>query len=150
MLPILRENRVVARRAWLCADFANWLRATAAGRAAGRGVGQNAVYAALRELSWRQSRRPAQLANPHGERPPARPAARSIRPYLAPPGRSVVRIVKFGVVPPYAPQNYQSDMPAFKDKLSDAEIQSILEYIKSTWPKDILAEQQEITKNASD
>lgn len=57
-------------------------------------------------------------------------------------------IVKFGVVPPYAPENYQSDMPAFKDKLSDAEIKSILEYIKSTWPKDILAEQQEITKNA--
>lgn len=57
-------------------------------------------------------------------------------------------IVKFGVVPPYAPENYQSDMPAFKDKLSDAEIKSVLEYIKSTWPKDILAEQQEITKNA--
>lgn len=57
-------------------------------------------------------------------------------------------IVKFGVVPPYAPENYQSDMPAFKDKLSDAEIKLILEYIKSTWPKDILAEQQEITKNA--
>ena len=57
-------------------------------------------------------------------------------------------IVKFGVVPPYAPENYQSDMPAFKDKLSDAQIKSILEYIKSTWPKEILAEQQEITKNA--
>lgn len=57
-------------------------------------------------------------------------------------------IVKFGVVPPYAPENYQSDMPAFKDKLSDAQIKSILEYIKSTWPKEILAEQQQITKNA--
>lgn len=57
-------------------------------------------------------------------------------------------IVKFGVVPPYAPPNYQSDMPAFKDKLSDAEIHAILNYIKSTWPKDILAEQQEITRNA--
>lgn len=57
-------------------------------------------------------------------------------------------IVKFGVVPPYAPPNYQSDMPAFKDKMSDAEIRAVLEYIKSTWPKDILAEQQEITRNA--
>lgn len=64
------------------------------------------------------------------------------------PDNLLFGIVKFGVVPPYAPENYQSDMPAFKDKLSDAEIKLILEYIKSSWPKDILAEQQEITKNA--
>lgn len=57
-------------------------------------------------------------------------------------------IVKYGVVPPYAPQNYQSDMPAFGGKLSDAQIRSILEYIKESWPKDILAQQQEVTQNA--
>jgi mono/diheme cytochrome c family protein len=30
---------------------------------------------------------------------------------------------------------YESDMPAFGDKLSDAEITEVLEYIKSTWPE---------------
>lgn len=30
---------------------------------------------------------------------------------------------------------YESDMPAFGDKLTDAEITAVLEYIKSTWPE---------------
>ena len=29
---------------------------------------------------------------------------------------------------------YQSDMPAFADILTDAEIVTVLSYIKSTWP----------------
>jgi len=43
------------------------------------------------------------------------------------------RITKFGmssVVP-----NYKSDMPAFGNVLSDQEINAILAFIKSTWPK---------------
>ena len=43
------------------------------------------------------------------------------------------RIVKEGlgaILPGYA-----SDMPAFKDALSDAEIKAVLGYIKSTWPE---------------
>jgi mono/diheme cytochrome c family protein len=42
------------------------------------------------------------------------------------------RITKFGmfaVVP-----NYDSDMPAFGNALSDQEIEAVLAFIKSTWP----------------
>ena len=42
-------------------------------------------------------------------------------------------IVKFGLAPPYGPPGYQSDMPAFGNTLSDAEIRSVLAYIKSRW-----------------
>ena len=33
--------------------------------------------------------------------------------------------------------DYASDMPAFVDTLTDAEIIAVLTYIKSTWPADI-------------
>jgi mono/diheme cytochrome c family protein len=36
-------------------------------------------------------------------------------------------------VPPYAPADYRSDMPAFADKLSDDEIWAVLAFIKSHW-----------------
>src|SRR5262249_7597161 len=41
---------------------------------------------------------------------------------------------------------YQSDMPGFKDKLSDADIWAVLSYIESTWPPDIRAKQQRMTR----
>jgi mono/diheme cytochrome c family protein len=43
------------------------------------------------------------------------------------------RIVKegLGAISP----GYENDMPAFGDVLSDAEIEAILAYIKSTWPE---------------
>ena len=41
---------------------------------------------------------------------------------------------------------YQSDMPGFKDKLSDADIWAVLSYIESTWPADIRAKQQRVTR----
>jgi len=37
---------------------------------------------------------------------------------------------------PHAPPNYNSDMPAFGDRLSDADIWAVLAYIKSTWPEE--------------
>lgn len=37
---------------------------------------------------------------------------------------------------------YESDMPGYKDKLSDADIWAVLSYIESTWPADIRARQQ--------
>ena len=37
---------------------------------------------------------------------------------------------------------YQSDMPGFKDKLSDGDIWSVLSYIESAWPVEIRAKQQ--------
>ena len=42
-------------------------------------------------------------------------------------------ITKHGLVPPYAPPNYPSDMPAFGGVLSDEEIRAVLAYIKSRW-----------------
>lgn len=42
-------------------------------------------------------------------------------------------IVKHGVVPPYAPAGYESDMPAFKEVLTDDEIRAVLAYIESRW-----------------
>lgn len=49
---------------------------------------------------------------------------------------------------PFAPPGYQSDMPAFADKLTDQEIRDVLAYIKSTWPPDIQARQTGITEKS--
>jgi uncharacterized membrane protein YkvA (DUF1232 family)/mono/diheme cytochrome c family protein len=46
-------------------------------------------------------------------------------------------ITKNGLVPPYAPPGYQSDMPAFAGKLSDAEIRAVLAYIASHWSDEV-------------
>lgn len=46
-------------------------------------------------------------------------------------------ITKHGLVPPYAPRGYESDMPAFGDKLSDDEIRAVLAYIESHWSHEV-------------
>jgi mono/diheme cytochrome c family protein len=46
-------------------------------------------------------------------------------------------ITKHGLVPPYAPAGYASDMPAFAGKLSDAEIRAVLAYIASHWSPEV-------------
>lgn len=59
-------------------------------------------------------------------------------------------IVKNGLVPGRtAPDGYQSDMPAYAQVLSDAEVDAVLAYIKSTWPADILATQKSMTLQRS-
>lgn len=57
-------------------------------------------------------------------------------------------ITKHGVVPPYAPPGYESDMPGFAGKLSDDEIRAVLEYIASQWSGDVLKLRAEMTRNA--
>jgi mono/diheme cytochrome c family protein len=57
-------------------------------------------------------------------------------------------ITKNGVVPPYGPAGYQSDMPAFADRLSDREIWAVLAYIKSHWSQQVLAARAEMLRNA--
>jgi mono/diheme cytochrome c family protein len=37
---------------------------------------------------------------------------------------------------------YETDMPAYKDRLSDADIWAVLSFIESTWPADIRERQQ--------
>lgn len=59
-------------------------------------------------------------------------------------------ITTYGLVPPYAPSGYQSDMPAFKDKLTDAEIWAVLSFIESHWKsKEVLDARAEIIRNAT-
>lgn len=45
---------------------------------------------------------------------------------------------------------YESDMPAFAETLSDAEINAILDYIISTWPPRQRAFFDEVTRNAAE
>lgn len=49
------------------------------------------------------------------------------------PDRVLFAITKNGLVPPYAPQDYASDMPAFSGRLADDEIWAVLAFIKSRW-----------------
>ena len=57
-------------------------------------------------------------------------------------------ITKHGLVPPYAPQGYESDMPAFGGKLSDAEIRAVLAYIASHWSVEVKKVRAEMIANA--
>ena len=57
--------------------------------------------------------------------------------------QQLFNIVKNGVKP-YAGPGYQSDMPAFKGILSDAEILAVLTYIKHSWPQEIRDRQSQI------
>lgn len=54
------------------------------------------------------------------------------------PREQLAAIVKFGMVPPNAPPGYASDMPAFADKLTDAQIDKVLAWIERQWPREIL------------
>jgi mono/diheme cytochrome c family protein len=62
------------------------------------------------------------------------------------PDAMLVDMVKNGLVPgKTAPPGYVSDMPAYRDILSDQEIIAVLAYIKSTWPPKVLEAQKEVT-----
>jgi len=63
------------------------------------------------------------------------------------PDQVLFAITKDGLVPGVtAPVGYESDMPAFKGTLWDADIAAVLAYIKSTWPANLQAAQQEATR----
>jgi mono/diheme cytochrome c family protein len=46
-----------------------------------------------------------------------------------------------GVVP-----GYESDMPAYRGKLSEADIWAVLSFIQSTWPPDIREREQRLSQ----
>ena len=48
---------------------------------------------------------------------------------------------------PVAPANTKTDMPAFEDALTDAEVWAVLDFIKSRWPENIRERQADITRN---
>ena len=56
-------------------------------------------------------------------------------------------VTKHGLKP-YAGEDYQSDMPAFDGILTDAEIDAIWTYVKSTWPERQRQYQEQITRQA--
>jgi mono/diheme cytochrome c family protein len=63
------------------------------------------------------------------------------------PDRLLFGITKNGLVEPYAPKDYESDMPAFGGKLSDEEIWAVLAYIKSHWTsRDVLDARAQMTR----
>lgn len=53
------------------------------------------------------------------------------------PDEVLIGITKNGLVAPYAPPGYESDMPAFAGKLSDDEVRAVLAYIKSHWSPEV-------------
>jgi len=56
--------------------------------------------------------------------------------------------IKHGMVPPYAPDKYESDMPAWGTTLDDKDIWAVLAYIKSRWPEDKRKIQSEINRDS--
>lgn len=63
------------------------------------------------------------------------------------PDAVLIDIIKNGLVPGVtAPTGYVSDMPAYGKSLTDQDIQAVLAYIKSSWPKQALYAQKEITQ----
>lgn len=63
------------------------------------------------------------------------------------PDAILIDIIKNGLVPGVtAPPGYVSDMPAYGTSLTDQDIQAVLAYIKSSWPKQALDAQKEITQ----
>jgi S-disulfanyl-L-cysteine oxidoreductase SoxD len=61
------------------------------------------------------------------------------------PDSYLFSVTKYGMVPPYAPAGYQSDMPAFKEVLSDEAILDALLYIKARWTENALEYQRRVT-----
>lgn len=65
------------------------------------------------------------------------------------PDHVLFGIIKNGLVPPYAPKNYESDMPAFSGKLPDDEIWAVLAYLKSHWSREVLSVRAEMLRNTT-
>jgi len=58
----------------------------------------------------------------------------------------LIGIVRNGLVPPYAPAGYASDMPAFAGVLNDDQIRAVLAYIQSRWPKQVIEARAEMLR----
>jgi mono/diheme cytochrome c family protein len=57
--------------------------------------------------------------------------------------RDIFDVTKFGGQP-FSPPSYRNEMPAFEGQLADADIWAILAFIKSRWPEETRAKQQEV------
>jgi len=61
------------------------------------------------------------------------------------PDQFLFDMTKYGVQK-FAGADYESDMPAYADTLSDTEIIAVLSYIKSEWPENIQKRQDGVNK----
>ena len=59
---------------------------------------------------------------------------------------TLFRVTKYGVAKLIEDPTYQSNMPVYEDVLTDAEINAVLSYIKSTWPQHIRVRHDEMEK----
>ncbi len=62
------------------------------------------------------------------------------------PDQVLFGIIRDGLVPPYAPAGYESDMPAFGAQLNDDQIWALLAFIKSHWSPGVQAWQEDKTR----
>ena len=65
------------------------------------------------------------------------------------PDQLLFVLTKFGGQA-YSPADYQNNMPAFAESLSDKDILAALAYIKSSWPPQIQAQQERINRRAAE
>ncbi|MGQ0656207.1 MAG: c-type cytochrome [Betaproteobacteria bacterium] len=64
------------------------------------------------------------------------------------PDAELFGITRHGLVPPYAPADYKSDMPAFAGQLGDDDIRAVLAFIKSHWRSgEVLAARAQMLRN---
>jgi len=63
------------------------------------------------------------------------------------PDEVLFGITKHGLVPPYAPPGYQSDMPAFGGVLTDNEIRAVLAFIAAHWSSEVRSVRKEMLSN---
>lgn len=62
------------------------------------------------------------------------------------PDAMLIDMVTHGMIPgKTAPPGYESDMPAYRDILTDEEIVAVIAYIKSSWPRKVLRLQKKVT-----
>ena len=63
------------------------------------------------------------------------------------PDEVLFGITKQGLAPPYAPPGYESDMPGFAGKLSDAQIRAVLAHIRSRWSAEVHKARAQMMRN---
>ncbi|NMG73806.1 c-type cytochrome [Aromatoleum diolicum] len=62
------------------------------------------------------------------------------------PNELLINIIRDGMVPPWAPDGYASDMPAFAGKLSEEDIRAVLAFIQSSWPAEVWSAREQMAQ----
>lgn len=63
------------------------------------------------------------------------------------PAGQLFAITKHGIEA-FAPEGYESDMPAYDDILGDREIWAVIAYIRSTWPPEVRRAHADLSRRA--